>query len=200
MSKRVKERMRGYFYKTKSALQSSEIYVQSKNGRGKKLIDQFLADLRILLESRRYNETYFDRKAREDERICHDNGVFECGGLFNNTKCLYVGEHIINPYRSREERIIFQTWNLDHNIELSRSIIPNIIEAVESLCKSDFKCIACENGNKPGGVESDRYFLQIFTRDNLKLVHIVCHYKGKHDSKSDVYTVCKKCYVDRSIQ
>lgn len=200
MSKRVKERMRGYFYKTKTALQSSDTYVQSKNGRGKKLIDQFLVDLRNLLDSHKFNEAYFDRKAKEDERLCHDSGVFECGGLWNNATCTYEGEHIINPYRSREERIIFQTWNLDHNIELSRSIIPKVIEAIESLCSGDFKCIACEKGNKPGGVEPDRYYLQIFSRENLKLVHIVCHYKGKHDSKSDVYTVCKKCYLGQNIQ
>ncbi|KAL0892794.1 hypothetical protein ABMA27_014494 [Loxostege sticticalis] len=33
MSKRVKERMKGYYYKTKSALQSSELNISSKNSR-----------------------------------------------------------------------------------------------------------------------------------------------------------------------
>jgi DNA fragmentation factor beta subunit len=28
-----------------------------------------------------------------------------------------VQEHTINPYSSREERILFSTWNLDHVIE-----------------------------------------------------------------------------------
>lgn len=200
MSKRVKDRMRGYYYKTKSALQASEIYIQSKNGRVKKLIDTFLTDLRKLLESNKYNETYFNRKASKNTRLCDETGVFECGGLWNASNCLYEDTHVINPYRSREERIIFQTWNLDHKIELSRSIIPKILEAIEGLSRGDIKCILCEKGTKIGGIETDRYFLQIFTRENLKLVHIVCHYKGKHDAESDVYTVCKSCYSEQSIE
>lgn len=199
MSKRVKERMRGYYYKTKTALQSSDIYVHSKDGRGKKLIDQFLTDLRKILEANKYNDGYFNRKANET-RMCNENGLFECGGLWNNTECAYKGDHIINPYRSREERIIFQTWNLDHKIELSRSIIPKILEGVESLYNSDINCIVCKKGKKPGGLVTDRYYLQIFTRDNLKLVHIVCHHKGKHSAASDVYTVCKSCFGNQSIE
>lgn len=193
MSKRVKERMRGYYYKTKSALQSSETYVQSRNGRGKKIIDQFLLDLRKLLESNKYNEGYFNRKADKSVRMCNVTGLFECGGLWNNNKCAYEGDHIINPYRSREERIIFQTWNLDHKIELSRSIIPKILEAIEVLYKGDFKCTVCDKYSKPGSIDTDRYYLQIFTKNNLKLVHIVCHHKGRHSAASDVYTVCNNC-------
>ncbi|CAK1595853.1 unnamed protein product [Parnassius mnemosyne] len=199
MCKRVKERMRGYYYKTKTALQTSDLYVQSKNGHGKKLIDQFLLDLRKILESKKYNESYFNRKANKDQRLCADNGLFECGGLWNNTKCNYNGEHFINPYRSREERIIFQTWNLDHKIELSRSIIPSIVEAIKGLYNGSFKCVSCEKDHKDGGVETDRYYLQIFTRENLKLVHIVCHYKGKHNAQSGIYTVCKSCFGQQII-
>lgn len=200
MAKRVKERMRGYYYKTKTALQSSDIYIHSKNGRGKKLIDQFLTDLRNILDSHKYNETYFNRKANKTARICDERGVFQCGGLWSADKCLYEGEHVINPYRSREERIIFQTWNLDHKIELSRSIIPKILQAIDGLYSGDIKCMLCDKGSKVGGIEADRYFLQIFTRENLKLVHIVCHYKGKHDAESGVYTLCKKCYGGQSIE
>lgn len=199
MAKRVKERMRGYYYKTKTALQSSDIYIHSRNGRGKKLIDQFLTDLRNILDSHKYNETYFNRKANKTARICDERGVFQCGGLWSANKCLYEGEHVINPYRSREERIIFQTWNLDHKIELSRSIIPKILQAIDGLYSGDIKCMLCDKGSKVGGIEADRYFLQIFTRENLKLVHIVCHYKGKHDAESGVYTLCKKCYGGQSI-
>ncbi|GBP77256.1 DNA fragmentation factor subunit beta [Eumeta japonica] len=121
MGKRIKERMRGYYYKTKSALQSSDIYIHSKNGLGKVLIDQFLLDLRYSLENDKYNETYFNRKSDKALRLCLDNGLFKCAGLWNNNDCEYKGDHSINPYRSREERIIFQTWNLDHKIELSSS-------------------------------------------------------------------------------
>ncbi|VVC99218.1 unnamed protein product [Leptidea sinapis] len=197
MSKRVKERMRGYFYKTKSALQSSELYVHSKNGRCKTLIDQFLLDLRELLECSNYNEGYFNRKY-VDVRLCNERGLFECGGLWSEDKCVYRNVHIINPYRSREERIIFQTWNLDHKIELSRSIIPKILQAVEEINKGESNCYSCNNEFNNGGIETDRYYLEIFTRSNLKLVHIVCHHKGKHNVQSGVYTVCRKCLGSKS--
>ncbi|XP_023943225.2 DNA fragmentation factor subunit beta [Bicyclus anynana] len=198
MSKRVKERMRGYYYKTKSALQSSEMYVRSNNARGKKLIDQFLLDLRKILETNKYNAGYFNRKDKV-VRICDENGSFQCGGLWNKSKCSYE-DHVINPYRSREERIIFQTWNLDHKIELSRSITPNILKAIERLANGQVKCISCERDSTQGFIETDRYYLQIFTRENLKLVHIVCHHKGKHEAQSNLYTVCGKCYSGQSIE
>ncbi|XP_038212280.1 DNA fragmentation factor subunit beta [Zerene cesonia] len=193
MSKRVKERMRGYYYKTKTALQSSELYTCSRNGHGKKLIDQFLLDLRKLLESSKYNEGYFNRKHEKEIRLCNESGLFECGGLWNNEKCAYENEHIINPYRSREERIIFQTWNMDHRIELSRAIIPQIIQAIDNIYKGDATCRTCLKDSLCYNIETDRYYLQIFTRENLKLVHIVCHYKGKHEAESGVYTICNKC-------
>lgn len=201
MSKRVKERMRGYYYKTKSALQASDLYIHSKNGRGKKLIDQFLLDLRRLLETNKYNEGYFNRTDKL-VRICNESGLFQCGGLWNLNKCNYEGDHVINPYRSREERIIFQTWNLDHRIELSRSITPNILKAIEKLANGNIKCVSCDRDAKQGFIETDRYYLQIFTRENLKLVHIVCHYKGKHDAESDLYTVCGQClgHTSNSIE
>nr|XP_032524739.1 DNA fragmentation factor subunit beta isoform X2 [Danaus plexippus plexippus] len=52
MSKRAKERMRGYYYKTKTALQSSQLYIHTKNGQSKKLIDLFLLELRRRLENK----------------------------------------------------------------------------------------------------------------------------------------------------
>ncbi|CAK1546995.1 unnamed protein product [Leptosia nina] len=195
MSKRIKERMRGYYYKTKTALQSSELYVHSKNGGSKKYIDQFLVDLRKLLEGSKYNEGYFNRKYEKEQRMCDETGLFECGGLWNNNRCVYENEHIINPYRSREERILFQTWNLDHRIELSRSIIPTILQALNNIYIGKLYCTDCRSNTNYGNIETERYYLQIFTRENLKLVHIVCHYKGKHDAASDLYTICQKCLV-----
>lgn len=194
MGKRVKDRMRGYFYKTKSALQSSDLYVHSKHKNSKVVIDQLLLDLRKTLELNTYNSVYFNRKVNEDLRLCNDVGLFECGGLWNNAKCAYDGDHAINPYRSKEERIIFQTWNLDHRIEISRTIIPKILEAIESICNKNVVCIYCDKNVSEGCIETDRYYLQLFTTENLKLVHIVCHCKSKHNANSDVYTVCKKCF------
>ncbi|KPJ08298.1 DNA fragmentation factor subunit beta [Papilio machaon] len=197
MCKRAKERMRGYYYKTKTALKSSDFYIHSKNGHGKQLIDKFLIELQKKLESNSYNGSYFNRKVHSNYRLCSDSGLFQCGGLWNVDKCSYNGEHVINPYRSREERIIFQTWNLDHKIELSRSIIPSIFKAFEALQLGNCFCISCEESHSDGNIDTDRYYLQIFTRENLKLVHIVCHYKGRHDDTSDVYTVCKTCSKQR---
>lgn len=197
MCKRAKERMRGYYYKTKTALKSSNFYVHSKNGRGKQLIDHFLIELQKKLESNNYNGSYFNRKDNSNFRLCSDSGLFQCGGLWNIDKCSYNGEHVINPYRSREERIIFQTWNLDHKIELSRTIIPSIFKAFEALQLGNSFCISCEENHSDGNIDTDRYYLQIFTRENLKLVHIVCHYKGRHDAISDVYTVCEACSKQR---
>lgn len=191
--------MRGYYYKTKTALHSSDLYVHSKNSITKKIIDQFLLDLKKTLEAVKYNEGYFNRKIERNLRLCTDSGLFECGGLWNNTKCSYNGEHIINPYRSREERLIFQTWNFDHKIELSRSIIPKILEAVDSIYRKEVICVYCEKNVSEGCIETDRYYLQIFTKENLKLVHIVCHCKSKHDAKSDIYTLCKKCYGMQNV-
>ncbi|XP_047517563.1 DNA fragmentation factor subunit beta isoform X1 [Pieris napi] len=200
MSKRVKERMRGYYYKTKTALQSSELYVHSKNGHGKGLVDNFLLELRKLLESNKYNEGYFNRKYENNLRLCNKTGLFLCGGLWNDSKCKYENEHIINPYRSREERIIFQTWNLDHRIELSRTIIPAIIQALNNIYYGNINCIGCKQNIKCGDIDTERYYLQIFTHENLKLVHIVCHYKGKHDAPSNIYTVCQECLDQKSIK
>lgn len=193
MSKRLKDRMRGYYYKTKTSLQNSDLYVHSKNTENKVAIDQFLHNLRKLLESVNYNQGYFDRRA-EKSRLCDSAGLFQCQGLWNSSTCVYGDSHTINPYRSREERIIFQTWNFDHKIELSRSIIPRILESFEFVIGKSITCMFCEKSAKEGCVESERYYLQIFTVENLKLVHIVCHCKSKHDIDSDVYMVCRKCF------
>lgn len=46
--------------------------------------------------------------------LCDHRGEFRCGGLWSSKDCAYGGRHIINPYRSKEELILFSTWNLDH--------------------------------------------------------------------------------------
>ena len=55
---------------------------------------------------------YFDREAKPEERLCDDEGCFCCEGEYNKNGCDI--KHSINPYLSREQRIIFSTWNLDH--------------------------------------------------------------------------------------
>lgn len=46
--------------------------------------------------------------------MCDRNGEFRCGGVWNADSCAYGERHRINPYRSREELILFSTWNFDH--------------------------------------------------------------------------------------
>lgn len=47
---------------------------------------------------------------------CDVLGNFVCQGKWKVEQCEYVHEHQINPYLSREARIIFSTWNLDHRL------------------------------------------------------------------------------------
>lgn len=54
------------------------------------------------------------------------------------------------------------------SIEKSRQIFPAMIEAAEN----------CPNGSQLNW----KYFFELlFTRKNLKLVHIGCHFKGEHE-------------------
>lgn len=46
--------------------------------------------------------------------MCDRNGEFRCSGIWNVNNCSYGERHKINPYRSREELILFSTWNFDH--------------------------------------------------------------------------------------
>ena len=55
-------------------------------------------------------------------------------------------------------------------IERSRTIVPALIEAVEKCPKSK-------------EINVDYFYKLLFTRHNLKLVHIVCHDKQVHCNK-----------------
>jgi DNA fragmentation factor beta subunit len=68
--------------------------------------------LRRELRLNDYNGDYFARSADKGVRICDELGWFKCEGKFNNKTC--VESHSINPYGSKEARIVFSTWNLDH--------------------------------------------------------------------------------------
>lgn len=122
--------------------------------------------------------------------LCTDDGDFLCHGLWNFDGCQY-SNHTINPYESRENAILFQIWNLDHRIEISRSILPSMLVAISDLVEGKLRCSkhkqSCVN------ISVLKYFLEIFTVDNLKFVHIVCHDKGVHELKSRGGGICKKC-------
>lgn len=46
--------------------------------------------------------------------LCDHTGEFRCYGVWNEDKCSYSDKHKINPYRSKEELVLFSTWNFDH--------------------------------------------------------------------------------------
>lgn len=45
---------------------------------------------------------------------CDETGKFTCQGKWELSGCPASDGHVINPYSSRESRILFSTWNLDH--------------------------------------------------------------------------------------
>lgn len=125
--------------------------------------------------------------------LCNEAGWFDCHGIWSADNCAY--KHRINPYASRESLILFQTFNLDHQIEISRSIFPSILKNVERLCNIKEEEILCEDHKKPcTQLSTLTYFYEIFTIKNLKLVHIVCHDKGSHvELESAGKLLCDNC-------
>ncbi|BET00886.1 DNA fragmentation factor [Nesidiocoris tenuis] len=164
MESRCKDRIKSYFYKACNDIKCSPRYKTHS-----KPLNSLLKELKINLSRRNYQGAYFNRSKR-DEALCDAVGLFKCQGLWSKPVCdLCNGQgHVINPYLSRETRIVFSTWNLDHRIERSRTIVPSILDAVE-LLKDDSSCL-----------NVDRIYELLFTTANLKLVHVVCHDKGAH--------------------
>lgn len=123
--------------------------------------------------------------------LCNARGDFRCQGVWSDEACQY-SDHSINPYESRESAILFQIWNLDHQVEISRTIIPSLLKSVE-----DFVADAspkCRKHKRTGRMLSIvQYFYEIFTVDNLRLVHIVCHDKGMHSLESNGGPICDRC-------
>ncbi|XP_063700757.1 DNA fragmentation factor subunit beta [Culicoides brevitarsis] len=129
--------------------------------------------------------------------LCSIKGDFRCFGEWSKTICDYQN-HTINPYASRENLILFQTWNLDHQAELCRTVLPSLLENLEILLHG--KAICDQHRTKAVHVSLLTYFKEIFTVANLKLVHIVCHDKGGHELKSNGRLICVKCNEYKFIQ
>ncbi|GAA6223459.1 DNA fragmentation factor subunit beta [Lates japonicus] len=129
-----------------------------------------------MLKTNKYNGSYFDRTEKEADRLCTQEGWFTCQGSFDRDVCQSL--HSINPYGSRESRIVFSTWNLDHRIEKKRTIIPALLEALQNHRTAD--------------VNLTYFYRLLFTRENLKLVHIVCHKKGAHNLLCDSKRIFRK--------
>nr|XP_021522723.1 DNA fragmentation factor subunit beta [Aotus nancymaae] len=128
------------------------------------------------LRSVQYNGSYFDRGAKGGSRLCTPEGWFSCQGPFDMDGCL--SRHSINPYSNRESRILFGTWNLDHVIEKKRAIIPTLVEAVKE-----------QDGRE---VDWEYFYGLLFTSENLKLVHVVCHKKTTHKLSCDPNRIYKR--------
>ncbi|XP_008179153.1 DNA fragmentation factor subunit beta isoform X3 [Acyrthosiphon pisum] len=143
MFKRCQERIRSYMYKTKSDMIKSDFYIKQTKCR-----------------------------KSNTNGLCDEIGTFKCEGAWNQSVCSYERGtgHKINPYQSRESRIIFSTWNLDHWVERSRTIIPALFEASKMASEVH------------RSINMNYFYELLFTTVNLKLVHIVCHDKGQHIS------------------
>ncbi|XP_031618734.1 DNA fragmentation factor subunit beta [Contarinia nasturtii] len=129
--------------------------------------------------------------------LCNEQGEFRCHGLWSSQNCQYKN-HRINPYASRENVILFSQWNLDHQIEISRTVLPNILNNVHAIVIDKVKC---EEHKKPAcQLSAMEYFLELFTIQNLKLVHIVCHDKATHDLSSTGKILCDECKEYQFIQ
>lgn len=122
-----------------------------------------------------YNGSYFDRGAAAGSRLCTAEGWFCCQGPFDEAEC--ASRHSINPYGSRESRVVFSTWNLDHVIEKKRAVLPALAEAVRAGAGRE--------------VDWEYFYRLLFTAENLKLVHVACHKKTAHQLGCDPNSVYK---------
>uniref|UniRef100_A0A182M0H1 CIDE-N domain-containing protein n=1 Tax=Anopheles culicifacies TaxID=139723 RepID=A0A182M0H1_9DIPT len=129
---------------------------------------------------------------RYNVALCSELGDFRCMGVWKDERCRYVS-HRINPYASRENLILFQVWNLDHQIEISRTVLPSILDNVERMVSREGDAICKLHRRKGKTLSVITYFLELFTLSNLKLVHIVCHDKTVHELISNGTIICDRC-------
>ncbi|XP_004534501.1 DNA fragmentation factor subunit beta [Ceratitis capitata] len=162
-------------------------------------------DATAMLPNKRLRQVIKEYTARHeilDEwsvSLCTDFGDFYCQGSYSDNGNCCALKHTINPYASRENLILFQVWNLDHQIELSRSILPALIENVRQLVEQpQVKCTL--HNKRVIDISVLEYFLEIFSLKNLKLVHIVCHDKTQRANKSNGRLVCEKCHEYKIVQ
>lgn len=221
MIRRAQDRIRGYFYKTKDQLLHSELFKSNPLAKTVineilVLFRQFLFGCNyfgcLFDRSRIYDssgdaldgepltkrvkiaiETEFEKRNLFEKNcvtLCNQSGRFHCQGPWNLKKCGYEN-HSINPYSSRENLIVFQMWNLDHQVEISRTVLPSMLAHISKLVDGKAKC---QIHNEPAkSLNVLQYFQELFTSSNLKLVHIACHDKGAHSLQSKGHIVCRKC-------
>lgn len=171
----------------------------------KKLAEDDETDARAVIPNKKLKQVIKEYTARHeilDEwsvSLCTDLGDFYCQGAYSGASDCCPLQHTINPYASRENLILFQVWNLDHQIELSRTILPTLIENVRELIS--FPKRMCSLHKAPVvDVSVLEYFLEIFSLKNLKLVHIVCHEKSQRSNQSNGRLLCKQCHEYKIVE
>lgn len=158
LRERAKTRIKGYYYKSKDELQK-----KLGGGANEQPVRDLFGEFLQRLKQSDHNGHYFVRG--ESGALCLGDGQFDCQGTFSSERCSAT-LHAINPYTSREQLVLFSTWNLDHRVERSRSILPSIARAVRDA--------------RGRALDADYFYRLLFTTDNLKLVHPVCHVKAEH--------------------
>ncbi|XP_028849653.1 DNA fragmentation factor subunit beta [Denticeps clupeoides] len=170
MKYNCESRIRGY-------LKEVDAYAQTiHSAKAQAEYKKVATSMTMHLKSAKYNGCYFDRTEEEARRVCTKEGWFSCQGAFDEDKCRSL--HSINPYGNRESRILFSTWNLDHRIEKKRTILPALTEALDTRLSS--------------AINIEYFYKLLFTTENLKLVHIVCHKKGSHSLTCDKKKIYKR--------
>ncbi|XP_028309778.1 DNA fragmentation factor subunit beta [Gouania willdenowi] len=178
MKYNCENRIRGYMKEIDEATKSI------KKAKTKAEFVKTSEHLGLMLKEDKYNGCYFDRTVKQQDRLCTKDGWFTCQGSFDEKMCPSL--HSINPYGSRESRIVFSTWNLDHRIEKKRTIIPTLLDALQNHRSTD--------------VNVNYFYRLLFTRENLKLVYIVCHKKVAHNLLCDSKKIFVKDVNDKVNQ
>ncbi|GFO31684.1 DNAation factor subunit beta [Plakobranchus ocellatus] len=108
----------GKRHKTKNKVMRDKLRRRMRNylsKAGKKFDQEKTREMVQLLETRLknagYNSSYYDR-GDSAKRMCDELGEFRCEGRYNKDECEH--QHTINPYASKDHRVMFRLWDLDH--------------------------------------------------------------------------------------
>ncbi|CAH1776235.1 unnamed protein product [Owenia fusiformis] len=160
----AERRVRGYL---RTAQEEVNKAISCKSQKAQ--LDAVMENFKERLRENKYHGTYFSRKDHKHaDSMCDEFGWFRCEGAYDEDSCDRI--HRINPYGDRDSRVLFSTWNLDHVIEKSREILPSLVNSAGKVPKDK-------------QINWQYFYNLLFTRDNLKLVHIVCHKKEEHSTE-----------------
>lgn len=196
MCKSAKARIRGYYIRTRDEME--KLLCDSQSGVSNvhyRRFGEVFEKMREELQKNEYHASYFSRSA-QNLRLCDEHGSFPCQGEYNESHCQFA--HTLNPYGNRESRILFSTWNLDHVIERSRSIIPALEMAIRQARNRQINWKYFYNllFVARGTLATMGTAAKVSMDGNLKLVHIVCHVKASHAK----YKCDKRKYYQSNVR